>query len=95
MKGKDMILSDILSRQTHDDSDPHKIIPISINMYNVLYKTYYRIEPKDQYLVQTRSQMKVTGIMLPEVQGGKKTLDTKVLPEKQKPQIHSKHAGRN
>ena len=26
MKGKDMILSDFLSRQTHDDSNPHEII---------------------------------------------------------------------
>ena len=47
MKGKDMILSDFLSRQTHDDSDPCEIIPISFNMYNVLYETYYRIQPKD------------------------------------------------
>ena len=26
MKGKDMILSDFLSRQMHNTSDPHKII---------------------------------------------------------------------
>ena len=38
MKGKDMILSDFLSRQTHDNSNPHEIIPISFNMYNVLYE---------------------------------------------------------
>ena len=44
VKGKDMILSDFLSRQTHDTSDPHEIIPISFNMYNTLYETYYRIE---------------------------------------------------
>ena len=34
--------------------------------------------------------MKVTGIMLPEVHGMKKTLDMRVLPEKQKPQIQAK-----
>ena len=28
MKGKDMVLSDFLSRQQVDNSDPHKIIPI-------------------------------------------------------------------
>ena len=28
MKSKDMILSDFLSRQTHDNSNPHEIIPI-------------------------------------------------------------------
>ena len=52
MKGKDMVLSDFLSRQKHDDSDPHKIIPISFNMYNALYETYYRIESQDRYLLQ-------------------------------------------
>ena len=36
-----------------------------------------------------QSQTKVTGIMLPEVHGAGKTLDTKVLPEKQKPQIQA------
>ena len=34
--------------------------------------------------------MKATGIMLPEVNGAKKMLDTRVLPEKQKPQIQAK-----
>ena len=46
MKGKDMILSDFLSRQKHDDSYPHEIILISFNMYNALYEIYYRIEPR-------------------------------------------------
>ena len=32
IKGKDMILSDFLSRQKHGDSDPHEVIPISFNM---------------------------------------------------------------
>ena len=32
MKGKDMILSNFLSRQKNDDRNPHKIIPISFNM---------------------------------------------------------------
>ena len=47
MKGKDMILSDFLSRQMYYNGNPHEIIPISCNMYNVLYETYYRIEMKD------------------------------------------------
>ena len=47
MKGKDMVLSDFLSRQKHDNSDSHEIIPISLNMYNTLYETFYRIEPQD------------------------------------------------
>ena len=36
MRGKDMILSDFLSRQGNDDSDPGEIIPISLNAYNIL-----------------------------------------------------------
>ena len=36
--GKDMILNDFLSRQNNDDSNPHEIIPISFNMYQVLHK---------------------------------------------------------
>ena len=39
--------------------------------------------------------MKVTGIMLPEVHGSKNLLDTNVLPEKQKPQIHKKWVDNN
>ena len=38
MKGKDMILSDFLLRQTHNDNDPHDIIPISFNMHNTLHQ---------------------------------------------------------
>ena len=53
MKGKDMILSNCLSRQMHNESNPHEIIPISFNMYKALHDTYYSIEMKDQYLVQT------------------------------------------
>ena len=85
-----MILSDFLSRQMHDTSNPHKIIPISFNMYNTLYETYYRIEMMDKYLVQTYSQMKAAGINLPEVHGTRKTLITSMPLEKQKPQIQGK-----
>ena len=41
MKGKDMILSDFLSRQKNDDSILHKITPISFNMCQVLDDNYY------------------------------------------------------
>ena len=51
MKGKDMILSDFLSRQMCDTSNLHEIIPILFNMCNTLCETYYRIEPTDKYLV--------------------------------------------
>ena len=51
-KGNDMALSDFLSRQNNNDSNPHEIIPISFNMDKVLHENHYNIE---NYLVQTRS----------------------------------------
>ena len=64
IKGKDMVLSDFLSRQSNDDSNPHEIIPISFNMHKVLGENYYNI---DSYLVQTRSQATTSWIKLQEV----------------------------
>ena len=95
MKGKDMILSDFLSRQMHDTSNPHEIIPISFNMYNALYEIYYRNDPTDRYLVQTRSQMKAAGVKLPEVHGARKTIVIHLPIEKQKPQIQEKQIDNN
>ena len=43
IKGKDIILSDFLSRQKHDDSNPHEIIPISFNMQSILQTRYYNL----------------------------------------------------
>ena len=43
IKGKDMILGDFLSRQIHNDNNPHEVIPISFNMHNILYKRSYNI----------------------------------------------------
>ena len=80
IKGKDMVLSDFLSRQKNDDSNPHEIIPISFNMHKVLKENYYKI---DTYLVQTRSQARSSGIKLPEVNGMRKNLDPNIKPEKQ------------
>ena len=79
MKGKDMILSDFLSQQKNEDSNPHEIIPISFNMFQVLDGNYYN----EKYLIQTRSQTKSSGIKLPEVHGMGKNLDPNLKPEKQ------------
>ena len=74
----------------YDTSNPHEIIPVSFNMYNTLYKTYYRIEMTDQYLVQTCSHMKAAGISSPEVHSTSKMLVTSIPIEKLKPQIQGK-----
>ena len=57
IKGKDMVLSDFLSRQIEDDSDPHEIIPMSFNIKEILKENYQNMV-KDTYMVQTRSQAK-------------------------------------
>ena len=57
IKGKDMILSDVLSRQIEDDSNPHEIIPISFNIREILPENYHSMI-KDTYMVQPRSQAK-------------------------------------
>ena len=60
MKGKDMILSDLLSRQRVDRSNPHEIIPISFDMKAILNDKYYNAGKENRYLVQTQSQSEDT-----------------------------------
>ena len=57
IKGKDMILSDFLSRQIEDDSNLHEIIPISFNIQEILQDNYHQLTT-DTYDVQTRAQAK-------------------------------------
>ena len=84
IKGKDMILSNFPSRQDVDDSNPCEIIPISFNLRTVLQDKYYSLEGKNEkYMIQTRSQMKASGVQLPEVHGSRKGLDPHKIPEKQ------------
>ena len=79
-----MILSDFLSRQNISDEDTREIIPISFNMRLVLQDKYYNLgEDREKYMVQTRSQMKASGVQLPEVHGSRKRLDPHKIPEKQ------------
>ena len=40
IKGKDMVLSDFVSRQQGDNSDPHQIIPISFNIKEILSRNH-------------------------------------------------------
>ena len=49
-----MILSDFLSRQKQDDSNPHEMLPILFNLHNILHKKYYNIGKSETYLVQIR-----------------------------------------
>ena len=79
-----MILSDFLSRQDLGDKNTKEIIPISFIMKSVLQDRYYKVdENKEKYMVQTRLQMKVSGVQLPEVHGSRKRLDPHRIPKKQ------------
>ena len=75
-----MILSNFLSMQKNNDSNPHEIIPMSFNMCKILDDNYYNIE---KYLIQTRSQARPSGVKLLEVHGVRKNLDPSLKPEKQ------------
>ena len=57
IKGKDMILSDFLSRQIQEDSNLHEIIPISFNIWEILQEGYHNMVT-DTYKVQMRAQGK-------------------------------------
>ena len=81
MKGKDMILSDFLSRQRIERSNPHEIIPISFDMKAILNDKYYNVGKENRYLVQTHSQSKDTGIKVPEVHGAEKGIDPDLKSE--------------
>ena len=85
IKGEDRILNDFLSRQKHDENNPYEIIPISFNMQSILQARYYNLgkETLGNFLVQTRSQAKSSGIKLTEVHGIVKGLDPNIQPEKQ------------
>ena len=90
IKGKDMVLSDFLSRQKTDDSNPHKLIPISFTLNSQADDHFYRFNNEsdwsrpDKYLGQTRSQTKSSGIKIPEIHGANKSLDPHVKPGKPK-----------
>ena len=71
-----------LSRQDPGDEDTKEIIPISFNMKSILQDKYNIDENMDKYMVQTRLQMKASGVELPEVHGSRKGLDPHRILEK-------------
>ena len=77
-----MILSNFLSCQNNDDSNPNEIIPISFDMYQTLEDNLENF-CVDKYLIQTQSQAKSSGIKLPEVHGVGKSFNPNLRPEQQ------------
>ena len=106
MKGKDMIVSDFLSRQKNDNINPSEIIPISFNTYSILEdnRNIDICKGNDgKYLIQTHSQAKTSSTKLLEVPGIRKELNPNLRPEKEhampkqgiseKPQVGQGRAG--
>ena len=93
IKGKDMVLSDFLSRQKTDSSNPHEIIPMSFTLEGQMGNHFYRINNTNEisqpetgkYLIQTRSQTKSGGIKVPKIHGTNKGLDPHIKPGRQRP----------
>ena len=93
IKGKDMVLSDFLSRQKNNDSNPCEIIPISFTLKSLTYEHFYQFNSMtaigetetNKYLIQTRSQAKSTGIKVLEIHGANKEINPHVKPGRQRP----------
>ena len=91
-----MGLSDFLSRQKSDKSNPHEIISISFSLRRVLHESYYKLgsfqnftkSRIDKYMAQTRAQFKSSSIRLPEVHEAKKNLIPYIKPEKSVQSVH-------
>ena len=90
VKGKDLILTDFLSRIRADRSKPHELIPISFmditvcrfpSRYNHCCKTRPRINRHSN--ITTRSTTKKEGLVLPKVHGHDKPIDPHKKPEHQ------------
>ena len=82
-KGRDMILSDYLSRHRQKDLDPSELIPISFCCLKV-YRNFIddRIG-EDIFCIKTRSSTKASGEQVGEVHGANKPLDPNYKPEHQ------------
>ena len=83
VKGRDMILSDYLSRHRQRDLDPSELIPISF----CCLKTYRSIINdrigEEIFCIKTRASAKASGETVGEVHGADKPLDPNYKPEHQ------------
>ena len=83
VKGRDIILSDYLSRHRQKDFDPSELIPISF----CCLKTYRSIIDdrigEEIFRIKTRASAKASGETVGEVHGANKPLDPNYKPEHQ------------
>ena len=83
VKGRDMILSDYLSRHRQKDLDPSELIPISFCCLKA-YRIFIADKiGEDIFCVKTRASAKASGEIVGEVHGAEKPLDPNYKPEHQ------------
>ena len=83
VKGRDMILSDYLSRHRQKDLDPSELIPISFCCLKA-YRSFIADKiGEDIFCVKTRATAKASGETVGKVHGAEKPLDPNYKPEHQ------------
>ena len=83
VKGRDMILSDYLSRHRQKDLDPSELIPISF-CYLKTYRDFIDDKIGEEiFCVKTRASAKASGETVGEVHGADKPLEPSYKPEHQ------------
>ena len=83
VKGRDMILSDYLSRHRQKDLDPGELIPLSFCCLKAYRSLIADKIGEDIFCVKTRASAKASGEIVGEVHGAEKPLDPNYKPEHQ------------
>ena len=83
VKGRDMILSDYLSRHRHKDLDPSELIPISFCCLRTYRSLIDGRIGEEIFSVKTKVGAKAIGELVGEVHGADKPLDPNYKPEHQ------------
>ena len=83
VKGRDLILSDYLSRNRQKDINPSELIPISFCCLKVNRSFIDDRIGEEIFCIKTRSSVKASGEQVGEVHGADKPLDPSYKPEHQ------------
>ena len=83
VKGRDMILSDYLSRHRQKDLDPSELIPISFCCLKIYRSIIDNRVGEEIFCIKTRASAKASGETVGEVHGADKPLDPNYKPEHQ------------
>ena len=83
VKGRDMILSDYLSRHRQKDLDPSELIPISFCCLKAYRSIIDDRIGEEIFCIKTRASAKASGETVGEVHGADKPLDPNYKPEHQ------------